>query len=180
MAAGETTRVCVGAIAGAHGVRGEVRIKAFTEEPLDVAAYGPLETEDGARLFEVSSARLQKDHVVARLDGIASRDAALELKGTRLYVPRERLPETADDETWYHADLIGLAAMLPGGRPLGSVVAVQDFGAGDLLEIQLEGSRQTVLVPFTRERVPKVDMAGRCIIIDPPPGNDDDAPAGDG
>jgi 16S rRNA processing protein RimM len=169
-------KVCLGAIAGAHGVRGEVRIKPFTEDPLDVAAYGPVSSEDGTRRFVISAPRLQKAFVVARLEGINDRGAAEALKGTRFYVPRALLPPPDEDETWYHADLIGLAVEYPQGTPFGTVVSIQDFGAGDLVEIRPHETTTTVLVPFTRDAVPVVDMASRLMLIDPPEGllNDDE------
>ena len=130
------SRLCLGAIAGAHGVRGDVRLKSFTENPLDIAAYGPLMSEDGTRRFEIVKLRAAKDHVVATVDSIASREEAMALKGTRLYVDRDRLP-APDEDNWYHADLIGLEARREDGTRLGEVTAVYDYGAGDLLEIAL-------------------------------------------
>jgi 16S rRNA processing protein RimM len=170
-------RVCLGAIAGAHGVRGEVRIKPFTEDPLAIGDYGSLLSEDGASEFELQGVRLQKAHVVARIAGVSDRDAAEALKGTRLYVPRDRLPEPDEEDTWYHADLIGLAARAPDGAPLGTVVSIQDYGAGDLIELQLGHDRPTVFVPFTREMVPEVDIAAGHIVVDAPDellGREDD------
>ena len=166
MTARDGDRVCLGAVAGAQGVRGEVRIKPFTEDPLDVGAYGPVTTEDGARSFAIKVVRLQKGVVVARLDGVRDRNEAEALKGTRLYVPRARLPVPDEEDTWYHADLVGMAVVRTDGTALGELIAVQDFGAGDLLEIRLEGQRRTVLVPFTREAVPRVDTGAGIITVD--------------
>lgn len=164
--------VCVGAVAGAHGVRGGVRIKSFTEDPHDVGAYGKVTDEAGRRTFDIRVTGQAKGVVLARLSGIDSREAAEALKGLRLYVPRDRLPPPSDDE-FYHADLIGLAVVDQAGAVIGEVRAVHDFGAGDLLEIAMEG-RAPVLVPFTAEAVPAVDIAAGRLVIDPPPGLLDD------
>src|SRR5205085_9874021 len=162
-----TARVCIAQIGAAHGVRGEVRLKAFTEDPMSVARYGPLETEDGKRRFEIDAVRPAKDMLVARLKGITDRDAAERLTNLRLYVPRERLPNPADEE-FYHADLIGLAAVTANGEPLGSVKAVHNFGAGDLLEIEPATGGATMMLPFTEATVPAIDIAGRKVIVEPP------------
>ena len=162
-------RICVAQIGAAHGTRGEVRLWSFTADPLAVLDYGPLENEDGSVRFEIESLRPAKTHLVARLAGVNDRTAAEKLANVRLYVPRDRLPAPADDE-FYHADLIGLAAITPDGRVLGSVVAVHDFGAGDILELRLEGARDTVMLPFTATTVPEVDVAAGRIVIDPPRG----------
>lgn len=170
MTASGDTRLCLGAIAGAHGVRGEVRLKSFTEDPLAIAGYGPLTSEDGKRRFEIRSLRQAKDHLVATMTGIASREQAMALKGTRLYVERDRLPGLDEEDTWYHADLIGLEARQPDGTVLGRITAVQDYGAGDLLEIALEAGGAPLLVPLTTEAVPDVDIAGGKVVVVPPEG----------
>jgi 16S rRNA processing protein RimM len=169
--AGDTknSRVCVGAIAGAHGVRGAVRIKTFTEEPEAVAAYGPVESEDGARRFDLRLAGRWKSGVVATLDGVADRDGAEALRGLRLYVDRERLPPPDDADEFYHADLIGLRVERADGAVLGTVSAVNDHGAGALLDVTLTGGRVVVL-PFTKAVVPTVDIAAGRLVADPPPG----------
>jgi 16S rRNA processing protein RimM len=161
-------RVCVGALAGAFGVRGEVRLKSFCAAPEAVADYGPLETEDGTRRFDVTLVRPITGAFAARLSGVATREAAEALKGTRLYAPRDRLPPLDADE-FYHADLIGLEVRDTGGAVLGTVKAVHDHGAGDLLEVTRPGG-ETVLLPFTRAAVPTVDLAQRRIVADPPEG----------
>jgi 16S rRNA processing protein RimM len=166
-------RVCVGAIAGAFGVRGDVRLKSFCATPEDVASYGPLATEDGTRAFAVKLGGPIKGGFSARLSGVATKEAAHALRGTRLYAPRAALPALPDDE-FYHADLIGLEARDTGGQPLGRVSAVLNHGASDLLEIRVPGQRATTLVPFTREIVPTVDLAAGRIVIDPPEGLFDD------
>ncbi|NKX43308.1 ribosome maturation factor RimM [Roseicyclus persicicus] len=162
-------RVCVGAIAGAFGVRGEVRLKSFCAEPADIASYGPLTTEDGARSFEVTLTRPVTSGFAARLSGVPTKEAADALRGTRLYAPREALPGLPDDE-FYHADLLGLTALDTGGKTLGKVAAVLNHGAGDILELRGPGLKGSVLVPFTRAVVPTVDLASGRVIIDPPEG----------
>jgi 16S rRNA processing protein RimM len=164
-----TDRVCVGAISGAFGVRGEVRLKSFCAEPADIAAYGPLSTEDGARSFEITLTRPVKSGFAARLSGVPTKEAADALRGTRLYAPRDALPSLPDDE-FYHADLIGLTALETGGVTLGKVAAVLNHGAGDLLELRGPGLKGSVLVPFTRAAVPTVDLSAGRVIIDPPEG----------
>lgn len=161
-------RVCVGAIAGAFGVRGEVRLKSFCAEPAAIAAYAPLHTEDGSRSFSVTLGGPIPNGMSARLSGIGTREEAEALRGVRLYVERAKLPSLPDDE-FYHADLIGLEVCDTGGTVLGKVSAVLNHGAGDLLEIQRPGSG-SVLLPFTRAAVPTVDLSAGRIIADPPEG----------
>ena len=155
-----TDRICVAQIGAAHGIRGEVRLRSFTQDPMAVAAYGPLESEDGTRRFEIEALRPAKDHFVARLDGVADRNAAEKLTNLKLYVSRDRLPPIEDDETFYHADLVGLAAVTPDGAALGTVTAVHNFGAGDLVEIKPRAAASRMLVPFTETAVPEIDIAG--------------------
>ena len=162
-------RVCLGAIAGAFGVRGELRLKSFTAEPEDIAAYGPLETEDGSRRFDIRLTGQTKGALVGRLSGIATKEEADALRGTRLYVDRARLPEPEADE-FYHVDLIGIEVFDTGGARLGEVTAVLNHGASDLLEIRLPGVSNTVLLPFTQEAVPTVDLGAGRIVADPPAG----------
>ena len=166
--------ICIARIGAAHGVRGEVKLWTFTEDPLAVKSYGPLTTKDGARQFEVAQAREAKDHLVATLKGITTRDEAERLNGIELYVPREKLPATEDGE-YYHADLIGLAAVTTGGDALGRVVAIHNFGAGDIIEIA-PSSGPTMLLPFTNAVVPTVDLAGGRVVIELPAEIDGDAP----
>ncbi len=161
-------RICVGAIAGAFGVRGEARIKSFCAEPEAIAGYGPLTTEDGARQFTLSITRAVKGGFAARLTGIATREAAEALKGTRLYAPRDKLPALPADE-FYHADLIGLTVLDTGGAEIGRVRAIHDHGAGDMLEVTGPGG-DMVLIPFTRATVPTVDLDRGRIVADPPEG----------
>ena len=161
--------VCVGAIAGSYGVRGEVRLKSFTAQAEAIAAYAPLQTEDGSRQFDLTITRAIKNGLAARLSGIATKEEADALKGLRLFVPRDRLPDPDDDE-YYHADLIGLEVRDTGGTVLGQVKSVQNHGATDLLEIHGPGLKSTVLLPFTHAAVPTVDIATGRIIVDPPEG----------
>lgn len=159
-----TDRICVGAIAGAFGVKGEVRVKSFCSEPKDIAGYGPLTTEDGSRSFDVKLTRPVTGGLGARLSGVSTREDAEALKGTTLWAPRDALPSLPDDE-FYHADLIGLEVMDTGGRSLGRVWAIYDHGAGDILEV---AGRKTLLLPFTRAVVPTVDLQAGRIVADPP------------
>lgn len=163
-------RVCVGHIAGAHGVKGEVRIKTHTQEPESIAAYGPLEDEEGTRQFTLTSARAAKDGAIARIEGVGTREQAEALKGTGLHVARSALPEATEEGTFYHADLVGLVAINADGAALGQVVAVQNFGAGDLLEIRPATGGNTVLVPFTEEIVPEIDTQAGWMLMLPPEG----------
>jgi len=161
--------ICVGAIAGAFGVQGEVRIKSFTADPEAIADYAPLTSEDGSRSFDVQLTRAIAQGFAARLSGVRSKEEADALKGLRLFAPRDRLPALPDDE-FYHADLIGLAVFDTGGKQLGTVKAVLNHGASDLLEVQVPGASATVLVPFTLAVVPTVDLASGRIVADPPDG----------
>jgi 16S rRNA processing protein RimM len=163
-------RVCVGQIGAAHGLRGEVRLRVFTEDPLAIASYGPLENEDGSRRFDIEAVRQAKDHLVARLSGVADRDAAETLRNVRLYIPRDRLPAPEDADTYYHTDLIGLAVIGADGTELGRITAVHNFGAGDILEIRRGAGRANVLLPFTQRTVPDIDLAGGRVVVDPPQG----------
>jgi 16S rRNA processing protein RimM len=162
-------RICVARIGAAHGTRGEVKLWSFTADPLAIADYGPLESEDGARRFEIEALRPAKDHLVAHLRGVDDRNAAERLTNVELYVSRDRLPPPETDE-FYHADLIGLTVVDVNDTALGKVIAVQNFGAGDLLEVQPPEAAQTVMVPFDAATVPLVDVSGGRIVIDPPHG----------
>jgi len=166
--------ICVARIGAAHGVRGAVKLWTFTEDPLAVQAYGPLVTKDGSRQFEVATAREAKGHLVATLKGVATREEAERLNGIELYVARDQLPATDDDE-YYHADLIGLAAVTAGDAPLGRVIAIHNFGAGDIIEIAPPHG-PTLLLPFTNAVVPTVDLAGGRVVIELPEEIEGDGP----
>lgn len=168
-------RVCVGVMVGAHGVRGLVKVKSFTETPEDVAAYGPVSDKSGQRSWTLrvtGPAPGKRDVLLARVEGVDDRDAAQALHGTELYVARAALPALEEEETFYHADLIGLRVEDPEGRVLGRVAAVENYGAGDFLEVELPGdggkAGKTLLLAFTRAVVPEVDIAGGRLVVVPP------------
>lgn len=175
-----TATILVGVVGAPHGIRGEVRIKSFTEDPLAIAAYGPLRSQDG-RAFRIAAVRaLKDDMVVARLEGVASRDAAAALTGLRLTVERTALPAAAADE-FYHADLIGLAAVSADGVALGRVAAMVNYGAGDILEI-VAADGESLLVAFTEAFVPRIDIPGGRLTVSRAAlaAADDDGDAQDG
>ncbi len=162
-------RVCVGAIAGSFGVKGEVRLKSFCTEPEAIASYGPLFTEDGSHSYVITLTRPVANGLGARVSGVLTKEQADALKGTSLFVARDKLPATGDDE-FYYADLIGLDVHDTGGAPVGKLHAIHNHGAGDLLEILGPGMKTALLVPFTRAAVPTIDLAARRVIIDLPEG----------
>jgi len=161
-------RVCVARIGAAHGVRGEVKLWSFTEDPAAVAHYGPLETQDGTRCFEIEALRAAKDHFVARIAGVSDRDAAEKLRNIELYIPRARLPKIEETDTFYHADLVGLDAVTPAGARVGIVHALHNFGAGDIIEIAPAEGGDPLMLPFNETTVPKIDVAARQIVVMPP------------
>lgn len=163
----ERTRICVGQFAGAHGVRGLVKLKSFTADPASVAAYGPLADESGARRFRLSLTGTVKELWLARVDGIRTREEAQALAGVRLFVDRAALPPPDDEDEFYHADLIGLRAERDDGSLFGTVRAIYDFGAGDVLELTMPDGKLELL-PFTRACVPRVEVAAGRILVDPP------------
>ncbi len=167
-------RICVAKIGAAHGVRGEVKLWPFTEDPLAVLHYGPLSSKDGARQFEVARARAAKDHLVAALKGIATREDAERINGVELYVARDKLPATEAGE-YYHADLIGLRAIGARGEEIGKVAAIHNFGAGDIVEIAPPRG-PTLLLPFTNAVVPTVDIAAGHVVIVAPAEIEGDTP----
>jgi len=160
-------RICLGQLGAAHGVRGEVRLRSFTAKPEAIANYGPLQTEDG-RVFEIEALRPAKDHFVATLVGVSDRSAAEQLASLKLYVPRERLPELKEADEFYHADLIGLAVVDRAGQMRGTVIAIHNFGAGDLIEVRPNAGGDTELVPFDETHVPTVDITAGRIVVEPP------------
>jgi len=161
-------RICLGQIGVAHGLRGEVRLRSFTAEPAAIATYGQLETEDG-RTFTIETLRPGKDFFVAKLSGVADRDAAERLANAKLYVPRERLPQPQAPDEYYHADLVGLRAVDRDGRPRGTVVAIHNFGAGDIVEVRPEIGNKTEMLPFDAATVPEVNLPAGTIVVDPSP-----------
>jgi len=161
--------ICVGTIAGAFGVQGEVRLKSFTADPTAIADYAPLSNEDGTRIFSLTLTRPINNGFAARLGGVKTKEEADALKGVKLFAEREKLPELPDDE-FYHTDLIGLEVYDTGGTLLGRIKAVMNHGAGDILEVNSAGNSGSVLVPFTLEIVPTVDLTAGRIVADPPEG----------
>ena len=157
-------RILLGHISTAHGIRGEVVIKSHTDDPMDIGAYGPLSSEDGSRTYTVKPLRVAKKGVVVRIEGVTDRNAAEALRGTKLYIERDKLPEPDDDEI-YHADIIGMAAVRSDGSDVGEVIAIQNFGAGDLLEIRLAGKKRTEFVPFDDQFVPEIDFDTRRLTV---------------
>ncbi len=163
-------RVCVAKIGAAHGLRGEVRLQVFTEDPDAVIHYGELESGDGARKFRVSSLRPAKGHFIAKFEGVNDRNASEELTNIELFVTREKFPEIEEDETFYHADLIGLRVEDKSGKSFGVVGAVRNYGAGDMLEVSAKPNAPGTLVPFIEQFVPEVDLKQGRVVIDPPIG----------
>jgi 16S rRNA processing protein RimM len=161
-------RVLLGEFGAAQGLKGEVRIRSFTAHAAAIAGYGPLEDEAGNPV-EIESVRATPKALIARVKGVTTREAAEALTGRKLYLPRRRLP-AREEEEWYHADLIGLEALDRQGRCLGVIVAIHNFGAGDLLEMKPANGGPTVLVPFTRDTVPEIDVEGGRLILNPPEG----------
>jgi len=161
-------RVLLGEISAAQGLKGEVRLRSFTAAPADIASYGPLEDEAGSRTIEIQSVRVMPKALVARIKGVNSREEAEALTGTRLYLPRARLP-AAETGEWYHDDLIGLRAVSGDGAAIGRVVAVHNFGASDIIEIEPAAGGENLLVSFTEATVPEVDLEAGTLTLVPPP-----------
>lgn len=161
-------KLLMGRIGAAHGIKGDVRIQSFTEEPLALADYGPLSTNKPGLVIEIEAARATTNVLVARLKGVPDRTAAEKLNGVELYVDRDKLPPTEEEDDFYHADLIGLAVRLADGTVLGKVTAIPNFGAGDLLEVRDERSGDTYLYPFTKAVVPEVRIAEGYIVLEVP------------
>jgi 16S rRNA processing protein RimM len=168
MADSSSKKLLMGRIGAAHGIKGEVRIQSFTEEPLALADYGPLSTNKPGLVIEIEAARATTNVLVARLKGVADRTAAEKLNGVELYVDRDKLPPTEEEDDFYHADLIGLDVRLNDGSVLGQVTAIPNFGAGDLLEVRDARTGDTFLYPFTKAVVPEVHIAEGYLIIEVP------------
>ena len=163
-----SSMICLGHISDAHGIHGEVLIKAYTEAWEDIAAYGPLFSKDGSQQFIIKEINVVKKGVIAKLKNIRYRDEAEALKGQELYVPRDVLPEEEDEDTWYHIDLIGLTAKLEDGTNFGEIISIPNYGAGDLLEIKQAETGKTTLIPFTMACVPEVKIGEGVVIVCPP------------
>lgn len=160
-------RVTLCVIGAPHGVRGECRVKSFTGDPMAIADYGPLFAADG-RIFEIADGRFLKDDMlVVKFEGVTDRDVVARLTGTELFVDRRMLPETEEEDEFYHTDLIGIAVSDLEGGAVGTILAVHDFGAGDILEIRPVGGGPTWLLPFTKAALPRLDVAMRVATADP-------------
>ena len=162
-------RVCIAVISGPHGVRGLVRVRTFTADPQAISAYGPVTDRTGRQTFAIELLSAAKGHWLARIGGVDDRTAAEALRGVQLFIGRDQLPPLDGDDEFYHADLIGLAVEDAEGHPIGTVRAVHDFGAGDLLEVARPGAA-SVSLPFTRNVVPVVDVSGGRVVVCPPAG----------
>jgi 16S rRNA processing protein RimM len=160
-------RILLGQITAAHGIRGDVIVRTYTGEPASISSYGPLTDKDGAKPLTLTVIRVSDKGIVARITGVTDRNAAEALKGRELYVARSKLPK-AEEAEYYHADLVGLAAITEEGQPFGRVIAVQNFGAGDLLEIRLADGSDAEFIPFTNACVPSVDIAAGQLTVVPP------------
>lgn len=168
MPAPNPDRVLLGQFGAAHGIRGEIKINSYTDEPAGIADYGPFTLDDG-RVVEITAIRVQGDALVARVKGIGDRTAAETLRNRKLFVDRSALPELEEEDDFYHADLVGLSLELEDGTPYGTIASVQNFGAGDLIEIEPAPGARTFYLPFTRAIVPTVDIkAGRAVVVPPP------------
>lgn len=162
----DNNQVCVGIVAGAHGLKGAVKIRSFTENPKDVAAYGPVTDQSGERSFEIHIVSANQKGLVAELSGIKDRNAAEAINGTELYVSRDKLPEPDEDE-FYYADLIGLPVEHINGGIIGTVSLVDNYGAGDVMEVDLKDGG-TEMFTMSREVVPKIDLENGRIVVNPP------------
>ncbi len=172
-------RILVGEITGAHGIRGDVLVRTYTETPESIAAYGPLTDANGQKSFSLRLVRVTSKGIVARVGGIDDRNGAEPLRGTKLYIERAKLPATSETE-FYHADLVGLRAVAGDGTALGEIVSVQNFGAGDLIELKPLGDSATEFIPFEDRFVPNVDLdAGLIVINRPVVTGDEEAPSED-
>lgn len=174
----QKNRVLLGEITGVHGIRGDVLVRTYTEAPEAIASYGPLTDQSGTKKFSLSIVRVTDKGIVAKVEGIADRTAAEALRGTKLFVARDQLPEPETAE-YYHTDLIGLKAVAEDGSELGEIVSVQNFGAGDLLELKPLSGSATEFIPFEDQWVPRVDLDARVVVINRPQLSDPDEPGDD-
>ena len=167
-----SNKVCLGVIVGVHGVKGLMRVKSYTEIDSDILSYGILENDSGDQ-FEVKIKGKSKGTLLVEVEGVTDRNTAESLKGTKLFISRDALPAPQEEE-FYYSDLVDLSVYKLDGSFVGRVIGVHDFGAGDLIDISLKDSNQTVLVPFTREIVTEIDLENNTLTIDPMPGLIDD------
>jgi 16S rRNA processing protein RimM len=167
------SRILIGRIGPAHGIRGEVMLQSYASRPAAIASYGPLTDEAATRTFDITSLREAGKGLIARLDGVEDRTSAEALSGTNLYVARERLPPAGENE-WYIADLVGLNAVTSGGMTIGSIFAIPNYGAGDLLEIVPAAGGETLLIPFADPFVAEVDPANGYVVVEMPTETADD------
>ncbi len=161
-------QILVGVIVGAHGIKGEVKLKSFTSDPLSISRYGPLQSTSGKQ-FEITKLKAAKDGFIASIKNVSDRNEAETLKGIELFVSREKLPKLKTHEAYAH-DLMGLDVVLENGTRLGKLVDMPNYGAGDLLEVAIEGNNETILIPFTNAFVPQADFSTGKIIVNLPEG----------
>jgi 16S rRNA processing protein RimM len=166
----EQDRVLVGEIGAAQGLKGEVRLRSYTQSPADIASYGPLEDETGAKRIEIERVRVTPKAVIAHIKGVTTREGAEALTRTKLYLPRDRIParEAREQDEWYVADLVGLKAVDVQGEVIGTVVAMHNFGASDIVEVALADGGENLLVAFTETTVPEVDIENSRLVLVPP------------
>lgn len=162
-----STYICMGVILAAHGIKGEVKIHPYSQNPEDLVSYGPLYNQSGDKLYELRIKRVQNNAVIATVKGCNDRNAAEQLRGTKLYIPRQALPEP-DAEEFYHEDLLNLKVLLPDATEIGIITAVHNFGAGDMLEVALSGSNKTEMLPFTKAVIPHINLAEGFVTYCPP------------
>lgn len=171
----QSEKILLGRIGAAHGIKGEVLVASFAEDPSNIAAYGPLSDRSGTRNYDLKVVRVTPKGVLVRIKGISDRTAAEALRGIELYVDRNKLPEPTDDE-FYHSDLIGLTAINSDGTKIGTIIAIENYGAGDLVEIRLDGSTKTELIPFSDAFVKSIDTAAGHATIALPVYSPEDRP----
>lgn len=174
----QKSRVLLGEITGVHGIRGDVLVRAYTATPEAIASYGPLTDQSGTKTFSLTVVRVTEKGIVAKINGITDRTAAEALRGTKLFITRDQLPKPEAAE-YYHADLVGLNAVSENGDELGKIISVQNFGAGDLLELKPLSGSASEFIPFEDEWVPRVDLDAGIVVINRPQLSDADEPSED-
>ena len=160
--------LCLGVIIGPHGIKGAVRVKSFTEKPESIAEYGTLHDKYG-KSFDLQLEGQSKGALIVSIKGMTTRTQAEVLKGTELFIKRKVLPHT-DDEEYYHADLLGLYVYNRDGKKMGVVKAIHNFGAGDIVEVMIAETENTVLIPFNNNTVPEIDFVKQEMIVEIPLG----------